>query len=90
MASHKKDNTGYGDATSRIEKALAVDLDGYVENAELDRRLNRKFDLKILPWLFGIWLFSFIDRSNIGKCALYKKQPDIDFIRLQATPASPA
>lgn len=22
---------------------------------ELDRRLNRKFDLQIVPWLFGIW-----------------------------------
>ncbi|KAK0623998.1 MFS transporter-like protein [Immersiella caudata] len=36
----------------------------------LDRRLNRKFDLHILPWLFGIWLFSFIDRSNIGNARL--------------------
>ncbi|KAK4216823.1 major facilitator superfamily domain-containing protein [Rhypophila decipiens] len=36
----------------------------------LDRRLNRKFDLHILPWLFGIWLFSFIDRSNIGNAKI--------------------
>lgn len=31
-----------------------------------DRRLTRKFDLHIVPWLFGLWLLAFIDRSNIG------------------------
>ncbi|KAK0719046.1 major facilitator superfamily domain-containing protein [Apiosordaria backusii] len=40
------------------------------ENPHLDKVLNRKFDLHILPWLFGIWLFSFIDRSNIGNARL--------------------
>lgn len=25
------------------------------EERELDRRIERKFDLRILPWLFGIW-----------------------------------
>ncbi|KAK4183016.1 putative transporter [Podospora australis] len=40
------------------------------ENPHLDKVLNRKFDLHILPWLFGIWLFSFIDRSNIGNAKL--------------------
>ena len=32
----------------------------------LDRRLTRKFDSHIVPWLFGLWLLAFIDRSNIG------------------------
>lgn len=32
----------------------------------LDRRLTRKFDFHIVPWLFGLWLLAFIDRSNIG------------------------
>lgn len=50
------------------EKALGtIPLE---ENPHLDRVLNRKFDLHILPWLFGIWLFSFIDRSNIGNAKL--------------------
>lgn len=61
--------------TTRIEKALADNLDSIVENPELDRRLNRKFDLHILPWLFGIWLFSFIDRSST-KAALEDIQYD--------------
>lgn len=24
-------------------------------DAEIDRRITRKFDLHIVPWLFGIW-----------------------------------
>ena len=55
MASHEKEAPEYVDATTRIEKALNADLDGYIENPDLDRRLNRKFDTHILPWLFGIW-----------------------------------
>ena len=38
--------------TRRIEKAIAINEDF---DPALDRRLNRKFDLRILPWLFGIW-----------------------------------
>jgi len=36
------------------EKAL-IEAEQWEENPELDKRLNRKFDLHILPWLFGIW-----------------------------------
>ncbi|KAF2260285.1 MFS transporter-like protein [Lojkania enalia] len=51
-----------------FEKALNIST--HVANPELDKKLNRKFDLHILPWLFGIWLFSFIDRSNIGNAKI--------------------
>jgi len=37
---------------------------------QLDKRLNRKFDLHIVPWLFGLWLLAFIDRSNIGNARI--------------------
>ncbi|CAO2649150.1 Nn.00g100990.m01.CDS01 [Neocucurbitaria sp. VM-36] len=54
--------------TVHVEKAF----DPYesIVDPQLDKRLNRKFDLHILPWLFGIWLFSFIDRSNIGNARI--------------------
>ena len=42
--------------TAHIEKATdGIDTDEPLANPSLDRRLNRKFDLRILPWLFGIW-----------------------------------
>ncbi len=34
----------------RKEQSLQLEID-----AETDRRLNRKIDLHIIPWLFGIW-----------------------------------
>jgi MFS family permease len=55
---------------TEAQAALATHIDSFVDNPELDRRLNRKFDIHILPWLFGIWLFSFIDRSNIGNARI--------------------
>ena len=36
----------------------------------LDRAINRKFDLHIVPWLFALWLLAFIDRSNIGNARI--------------------
>jgi hypothetical protein len=38
------------------EKGAAATALVSTSNPELDRRLNRKFDLHILPWIFGIWL----------------------------------
>lgn len=32
----------------------------------LDLLITRKFDRRVVPWLFGLWLLAFIDRSNIG------------------------
>ncbi|EOA80957.1 uncharacterized protein SETTUDRAFT_24469 [Exserohilum turcica Et28A] len=57
----------HDDKTTHIEKATTINE---VADPALDKRLNRKFDTHILPWLFGIWLFSFIDRSNIGNARI--------------------
>jgi hypothetical protein len=39
--------------TTHTSKPLPVDTES--PDVALDKRLNRKFDLHILPWLFGIW-----------------------------------
>ncbi|KAH8653389.1 MFS transporter-like protein [Xylariales sp. PMI_506] len=44
---------------------IDIDLD-----TQLDKVLDHKFDRHIVPWLFGIWLFAFIDRSNIGNAKI--------------------
>ena len=36
----------------------------------LDRAITRTFDKHIVPWLFGLWLLAFIDRSNIGNAKI--------------------
>lgn len=50
-ASHSKLENGYEEA--RIEKLAAEGL--YDTDPALDKRVTRKFDLHIIPWLFGIW-----------------------------------
>jgi hypothetical protein len=55
------------------EKAARNGL-AYTENPELEKRITRKCDFHILPWIFVLWLLAFIDRSNIGtippRCSL--------------------
>ena len=43
----------------------------------LDRRITRKFDFHIVPWLFGLWLLAFIDRSNIGNARIVGLATDL-------------
>ncbi|KAF7845983.1 hypothetical protein BT93_L5707 [Corymbia citriodora subsp. variegata] len=40
------------------------------EDPKIEQRILRKCDKHILPWLFGIWLCAFIDRSNIGNARI--------------------
>lgn len=49
--SNGKLENGYGEA--RIEKLSAED--SYDTDPALDKRVTRKFDRHIIPWLFGIW-----------------------------------
>ena len=61
------------DATEKeIEFGRLKTLDSQATGIDpaLDRRITRKFDLHLMPWLFGIWLFAFIDRSNIGNARI--------------------
>lgn len=42
----------------------------YEHDPKIEDRILRKCDYHILPWLFGIWLCAFIDRSNIGNARI--------------------
>ena len=46
-----------------VEEQLDVD-------PAVDKRVRRKCDCHIMPWLFMIWLWAFIDRSNIGNARI--------------------
>lgn len=46
----------------------------------LDRAITRKFDRHIVPWLFGLWLLAFIDRSNIGNARLDGLEKDLNLV----------
>ncbi|RMZ02079.1 hypothetical protein D0862_06139 [Hortaea werneckii] len=63
---------------AREEKAIGTDEvdfkesieNGFGEDPALEKRITRKLDLHILPWIFVIWLLAFIDRSNIGNAKI--------------------
>lgn len=55
----------------RVEK-LNTTWDNSIGDIDpaLDKRITRKLDKHIMPWLFGLWLLAFIDRSNIGNARI--------------------
>lgn len=53
-----------------LENVTAVDSALPEIDSALNRAITRKFDTHLLPWLFGLWLLAFIDRSNIGNARI--------------------
>ena len=43
-----------------FEKTDSNGLEDIELDPALDRAITRKFDLHIVPWLFGLWLLAFI------------------------------
>ncbi|KAJ2899554.1 putative transporter [Zalerion maritima] len=48
------------------------------ERAEADRKLVRKLDWKLIPWLCWLYLLSFLDRTNIGNAKISGLEEDLD------------
>ncbi|TKA60620.1 hypothetical protein B0A49_12777 [Cryomyces minteri] len=53
-----------------VEKVNTTWDDTPIVSPELEARITRKFDRHVVPWLFGLWLLAFIDRSNIGNARI--------------------
>ncbi|KAJ5657483.1 uncharacterized protein N7484_001132 [Penicillium longicatenatum] len=50
------------------------------EEERLEQTLTRKIDLHILPFVVLIYLFSFLDRVNIGNARLYGLEEDLGLV----------
>lgn len=61
-----------------LEKFNSTWEDQTAISPELEKRITRKFDKHIVPWLFGLWLLAFIDRSNIGNARIDGLEEDLD------------
>ncbi|KAF7550399.1 hypothetical protein G7Z17_g5738 [Cylindrodendrum hubeiense] len=48
-----------------------------LETVEAERQLVRKLDLHIIPLIMALYLFSFLDRVNIGNARLYGLEEDL-------------
>jgi MFS family permease len=69
---------GNNNYTNEDQEKAGARLTGATEPIpELDKRVNRKFDLHVVPWLFGLWLLAFIDRANIGNAAVVGLEKDL-------------
>lgn len=71
MASDTADNAFPEEklAPIQLEKVDSAHEETQID-PELDRAITRKFDRRIIPWLFVTWLLAFIDRSNIGNAKI--------------------
>ncbi|KAK3934203.1 hypothetical protein QBC46DRAFT_400459 [Diplogelasinospora grovesii] len=52
---------------------LPPDPDAHLSNAEraeIDRKLLRRLDFKLIPWLCLLYLLAFLDRTNIGNAKI--------------------
>ena len=55
--------------------------DGTYLDPIMSARITRKFDKHIIPWLFGLWLLAFIDRSNIGNAKIDGLAEDLNILK---------
>lgn len=64
--------------SKHLETSLDADVTNIDIDAVLDRTITRKFDTYLIPWLFGLWLLAFIDRSNIGNARIDGLSKDLN------------
>ncbi len=48
-----------------------------------EKKLMRKIDFKVIPWLCVLYLLSFLDRSAIGNAKLYGLATDLGLSSLE-------
>ncbi|KAG8764510.1 hypothetical protein FRC12_008053, partial [Ceratobasidium sp. 428] len=65
---------------SDVQSVPSLDNDEVKPNA---RRLLRKVDRNIIPWVTALYLLSFLDRSNIGNARLDGLEKDLGMQGLQ-------
>lgn len=53
-----------------IEFETHDQTDDYYIDPETEKRLLRKLDWRLIPWLCLLYLISFLDRTNIGNAKI--------------------
>ncbi|KAL7799272.1 major facilitator superfamily domain-containing protein [Trichoderma ceciliae] len=67
------------DKTTQIQDPAAVESDNETPLQGVDeKKLLRKLDLYIIPLVMALYLFSFLDRVNIGNARLYGLEEDLN------------
>lgn len=50
-------------------KVVEPPTSGYVEGTEEEKKLVRKIDMHLIPILWAMYVFNYLDRTNIGVSA---------------------
>jgi hypothetical protein len=53
-----------------IEFETHGEVDDYCIDPKAEKRLVRKLDWRLIPWLCLLYLISFLDRTNIGNAKI--------------------
>ncbi|KAI7887302.1 MFS general substrate transporter [Lichtheimia hyalospora FSU 10163] len=67
--------TGESQENNQEEEPVTLATSGY--DAQLEKRLVRKYDLMLLPFLSLMYLFSSLDRSSLGNAVLDNFEEDV-------------
>lgn len=73
-------DTAGSSISSKVSKSFD---DGNLYNGHVDisgvdeRKLLRKIDIALVPWLSFLYLLSFLDRTSIGNAKLYNLEADL-------------
>ncbi|KDQ61513.1 hypothetical protein JAAARDRAFT_76589 [Jaapia argillacea MUCL 33604] len=60
------------------DRLTSATYNAEVDTSEVDeRKLLRKLDLALIPWLSFLYLLSFLDRTSIGNAKLYGLEADL-------------
>ncbi|KAF7430959.1 hypothetical protein PC9H_006674 [Pleurotus ostreatus] len=67
------------EASVRVEELKRTPIyNAHVDTSGVDeRKLMRKIDLRLIPWLSFLYLLSFLDRTSIGNAKLYHLKDDL-------------
>jgi len=68
------DNSKASPASSSVHSARQDDVD---TSGVDERKLVRKIDFALIPWLSVLYLLSFLDRTSIGNAKLYNMEKDL-------------
>ncbi|KAL4255960.1 MFS transporter superfamily protein [Pleurotus pulmonarius] len=67
------------EASVRVEELKGTRIyNAHIDTSGVDeRKLMRKIDLRLIPWLSFLYLLSFLDRTSIGNARLYHLKDDL-------------
>ncbi|TFK39767.1 MFS general substrate transporter [Crucibulum laeve] len=70
-------STEHSDREASLHPTTALYNDGVDISGVDERKLMRKIDIALIPWLSLLYLLSFLDRTSIGNARLYNLEKDL-------------